>query len=176
MTGVNDTHDSARQLLRHTVATLAYRAEKALRDAPDGFAQYQLSPSSRTPLEIVSHLGDLVEWGDRLAQGEYKWTAGASPDWTSACDRFFQGLRAFDASLAATTFEGHAPGVIFQGPIADALTHVGQLTLMRGAMSAPIRPESYARAEISIGRVGREQSATRKEFDGDASKPRPKKG
>lgn len=175
MTGVNDTHDSARQLLRHTLATLAYRAEKALRDVPAGFSAYQLSPSSRTPLEIVSHLGDLVEWGERMAQGDYKWVAGASPDWESACGRFFQGLQAFDASLAVTTFEGHAPGVIFQGPIADALTHVGQLTMLRGVMQAPIRPESYARAEIAVGRVGREQSATRKEFEGDASKPRPKK-
>jgi hypothetical protein len=174
MTRVNENTDSARHLLRHTLATLAYRAEKALRDAPDAFADYRLSASSRTPLEIVSHLGDLVEWGERLARGEYKWNAGSSPDWTTACDRFFEGLQAFDAAIAVSTFEGHAPGVIFQGPIADALTHIGQLTMMRGAMQAPIRPESYARADIAVGRVGREQSATRKEFDGDASKPRPK--
>ena len=81
MAGVNDSNDSARHLLRHTVATLAYRAEKAGRDVPDGFANYQISPASRTPLEIVAHLGDLVEWGDRMAKGEYKWIPVASPDW-----------------------------------------------------------------------------------------------
>jgi hypothetical protein len=171
---VNNTTDPARQLLRHTVATLAYRAEKALRDVPDAFAHHQVSPTSRTPLEIVSHLGDLVEWGERMAKGEYLWIPGASPDWASACERFFEGLKTLDASLALSTFEKYTAEVIFQGPIADALTHVGQLTLIRGAMSSPIRPESYARAEISVGRVGREQSVTRKEFDGDASKPRKK--
>lgn len=174
MAAVNDTSESARHLLRHTVATLAYRAEKAVRDAPDGFADYRASPSSRTPLEILLHLGDLVEWGDRMAQGEYKWIPGTSPDWESASDRFFASLQAFDASLAASTFETYSPEMIFQGPIADALTHVGQLTMLRGALNAAIRPESYARAEIAVGRVGRDQSSTRKEFDGDASKPRPK--
>ena len=169
---MNDSNESARNLLRHTVATLAYRAEKALREVPEAFAHHQISPSSRTPLEIVSHLGDLIEWADRMAKGEYKWAPVASPDWSSACDRFFEGLTTLDASLESTTFETYAPGVIFQGPISDALTHIGQITMIRGAMNVPIRPESYARAEISIGRVGREQSAMRKEFDGDASKPR----
>ena len=63
-------------------------------------------------------------------------------------------------------------GVIFQGPIADALTHVGQLAMMRGAAGLAVRPESYARAEIRAGRVGLDQSAKRTEFDGDASKSR----
>lgn len=158
-----------RRLLRHTVATLAYRAEKVLRDVPDGFAGHRISSASRSPLEIVSHLGDLVEWAARMAQGEYKWSPQPVADWTAACDRFFHGLGALDEALATATFETYSPGVIFQGPIADALTHIGQLALIRGAVSAPIRPESYARADIQPGRVGREQSGTRKEFDGDAS-------
>ena len=172
MAAVNDTAGSAPRLLRHTVATLAYRAEKALRDAPEAFINYRLSPASRTPLEIVSHLGDLMEWADRMARGEYKWAPQPTTDWTAACDRFFRGLVTLDATLTDATFETYSPGTIFQGPIADALTHVGQLTMIRGVVSAPVRPESYARAEIAVGRVGREQSATRKEFDGDASQPR----
>lgn len=171
---MNDPHHSARHLLRHTVATLAYRAEKALRDAPDTFVHYRLSPSSRTPIEIVSHMGDLIEWADRMARGEYLWAPQPSSDWAAACDRFFQDLLTLDATLATSTFQNYSPDVIFQGPIADALTHVGQLTMIRGAASAPVRPESYARAEIAVGRVGREQSTARKEFDGDASRPRKK--
>jgi len=159
----------ARHLIRHTVATLAYRADKVLRGVPDGFADYRLSSSSRTPLEIVSHLGDLVEWGDRMANGEYRWAPGQSADWKSACDRFFNGLLALDASLETSTLAEYPAETIFQGPIADALTHVGQLAMLRGAFGAPIRPESYARAQIQVGRVGTEQSDTRKEFDGDAS-------
>ena len=159
----------ARDLLRHTLATLAYRAEKVLRDPPTGFAEQRFGPSGRTPTEIVSHLGDLVEWGTRMANGDYKWEAGQAADWTSACDRFFRGLAAFDAALATSAFTPHSPGVIFQGPIADALTHVGQIALLRGMAGGAVKPESYARAEIEVGRVGREQSSKRKEFDGDAS-------
>ena len=161
---------TAGELLRHTVATLAYRAEKVLRDSPDGFAEYQLSASSRTPLDILEHMGDLVEWADRMARGEYRWEPSPAGSWPAASDRFFRGLLALDDSLATATFEAHSADQIFQGPIADALTHVGQLAMMRGAINAPIRPESYARAEIRAGRVGREQSAARKEFDGDASR------
>jgi len=158
-----------RELLRHTLATLAYRAQKVLHDPPAGLAEQRASPASRTSLEILSHLGDLMEWGTRMALGDYKWAAEPSVDWAAACDRFFRGLAAFDAAVASASFEKFAPEVIFQGPIADALTHVGQLALLRGAAGAPIKPESYARAEIQIGRVGTDQSATRKEFDGDAS-------
>ena len=161
-----------RQLLRHTVATLAYRADNALRDAPGTFKDFRLSAASRTPLEIVSHLGDLMAWAERMARGEYRWIAEPAVDWTHACERCFNGIAALDAALVTATFEVYSPEVIFQGPVADALTHVGQLTLLRGAAGAPVRPESYARAEITVGRVGRDQSHTRQEFDGDASRPR----
>jgi hypothetical protein len=158
------------QLLRHTVATLAYRAQKALHGAPPEFASYRLSPASRTPLEILSHLGDLMEWAERMAHGEYRWTPVPQHDWEAASDRFFQGLLALDAAISTSPLSEYPADVIFQGPIADALTHVGQLSMLRGVAGAPVRPESYARAEIQIGRVGKEQSAERKEFDGDASK------
>jgi hypothetical protein len=168
-TKIGEGSEPARGLVRHTVATLAYRAEKVLRDAPDGFASTRLSPSSRTPLEIVSHLGDLMEWAARMARGEYRWAPQTDGDWSVACDRFFAGLRALDAALTESTFEAYPASVIFQGPVADALTHVGQLSMIRGTLGAAVRPESYARAEITVGRVGREQSSRRKEFDGDAS-------
>ena len=109
-----------------------------------------------------------------VTEGESRWQAGASPDWQSACERFFAGLAALDQALARSDPRSRPPGQIFQGPIADALTHVGQLALLRGAFGAPVKPESYARAEIEIGRVGREQAPARSEFDGDASKPRAK--
>ena len=163
---------SSRDLLRHCIATLAYRAEKVLRDVPDGFGDGRLSPSTRTPLEIVSHLGDLMDWAERMAQGEYVWAPEPSTDWAAACARFFEGLQALDRAVAEAVLDVYPPDVIFQGPIADALTHVGQLALMRGMTGTPIRPESYARADIEAGRVGREQSPARKEFDGDASQCR----
>lgn len=164
--------EGARELLRHTVATLAYRAEKVLRETPAGFPAARVSPTTRTPLELLSHLGDLMEWAVRLARGENRWEAVPAVDWGSAVERFFQGLTELDAALIASPYRGLPTGLIFQGPIADALTHVGQLALMRGMCGSAVRPESYARAEIRAGRVGRSQAVPRAEFDGDASSPR----
>jgi hypothetical protein len=163
--------EAARQLLRHTVSTLAYRAEKVLRNVPEGFAAFRASPASRTPLEILSHLGDLVEWAERMARGEHRWQPAPQASWDAAGDRFFQGLAALDAALADEQAPGFPAEMIFQGPIADSLTHVGQLAMLRSMAGAAVRPEGYARADIRIGRVGREQGAPRAEFAGDASAP-----
>jgi hypothetical protein len=163
---------TSRDLLRHTVATLAYRAEKVLRDVPAGFAAFRASPSCRTPLEILAHLGDLMEWAERLAQGEYRWDPHVAGDWESETERFFKKLKALDRAIAAARAAAYPPDTIFQGPVADALTHVGQLAMLRGLFGAAVRPEAYARATIRVGRVGRSQPSKRVEFDGDASQPR----
>jgi hypothetical protein len=170
--GMVQAGDPALLLLRHTVATLAYRAEKVLRDAPPGFGERRAGPGSRTATEILGHLGDLMDWAARMASGEHRWQAGAPADWPESRARFFRGLSALDAALAQPRPGALPLEVIFQGPIADAFTHVGQLALLRGLAQAPVRPESYARAQITVGRVGPEQSATRVEFDGDASRAR----
>ena len=164
--------NGSKQFLRHTLATLAYRAEKVLRETPEGFADLRSWPESRTPVEILSHLADLMEWGERLARGEYRWQPAPAASWPVASERFFRGLRALDTALARPSAAGYPAEVIFQGPIADALTHVGQLAMLRGAAGRPVRPESYARAKIRVGRVGLEQAKSRVEFDGDASRPR----
>jgi len=162
--------DSTRRLLRHTVATLAYRAGKVLREAPDGFGDVRASASSRSAGEILGHMVDLLAWAERLARGEYRWEAGGVTDWSTAVTRFFDGLAALDRALEESTVPFSAE-VLFQGPIADALTHTGQLAMLRGMAGAAVRPESYARATIEAGRVGEEQAAPGREFDGDASRP-----
>lgn len=162
--------DLARDTLRQLAATLAYRAAKVLRDVPPDFATFKISPHARTPVELVAHLGDLMRWGTWLARGEHIWKAEGSSDWDTEVDRFFLLLGEVDSLIAADEFKGSVEKLI-QGPFADALTHVGQLSMMRGAVGIPVRPESYARAEIVAGRVGREQAAPKAEFNGDASKP-----
>jgi hypothetical protein len=161
--------DAARALLRHLAATLAYRAAKVLRDAPAGFGASSVGPVTRRPVQIVAHMADLMTWGVSLARGEYVWKAEGSDEWDVEVRRFFDQLAALDRALAA---EGPFAGSIeklVQGPLADALTHVGQLALLRGMFGAPVRPESYARAEIVVGRVGLDQAPPGREFDGDAS-------
>lgn len=159
----------ARAVLRQLAATLAYRAAKVLRDVPPDFAAYSISPGSRTAGQIVAHMADLMTWATWLARGEHIWKAEGSDDWATEVDRFFARLREVDELLAKDTFAGSVEKLI-QGPFSDALTHVGQLSMMRGAAGIPVRPESYARAEIVAGRVGLDQAPPKAEFDGDASK------
>ena len=161
--------DAARPALRHLTATLAYRAAKVLRDVPPGFATRTFGEATRQPVLIVAHLADLMAWAVTLAQGNFVWKAGGSGDWDTEVARFFAGLDALDRELAvAGTFDGAVEKLI-QGPLADALTHVGQLAMLRGMAGAPVRPESYARATVTAGRVGPDQAPPGREFDGDAS-------
>jgi hypothetical protein len=161
--------DPARAVVRHLTATLAYRAAKVLRDVPGGFGAATFAAGVRSPARIVAHMADLIAWGVTLAHGEYVWKAEGSDDWDVEVERFFRNLAALDAALAKDgPFSGSIEQLL-QGPLADALTHVGQLAMLRGMAGAPVRPESYARAEIVIGRVGSDQAAPAREFDGDAS-------
>jgi hypothetical protein len=161
----------ARTVLRQLAATLAYRAAKVLRDVPPSFAHYTCGESTRTPARIVAHMADLMSWGTSIAKGGYDWKAGGGNHWDTEVDRFFDGLARLDSALAADDFNGSVEKLL-QGPLADALTHVGQLAMLRGMAGVPVRPESYAKAPITIGRVGREQGPASREFDGDASSPK----
>ena len=159
-------------MIRHLVATLAYRAAKVLRDAPPGFDAFQLGASVRRPVQIVAHMADLMAWAVSLTKGEQVWKAEGGGDWNTEVGRFFDGLAALDRVLESGPLPEGTAEKLIQAPLADALTHVGQLAMLRGISGAPVRPESYARAEIVTGRVGQAQSAPVREFDGDASAPR----
>ena len=163
---MNDsTPDTKRELLRHTLATLAYRGGKTLRDAPEGFGAFRVNETTRTPVEILAHIGDLLDWALWLARGEHVWNDATPLPWPEETARFFAGLRALEDYFASDAPLGFPAEKIFQGPIADALTHVGQIALLRRMAGAPVRGESYFRSDIVAGRVGAEQSAPRKEFD-----------
>lgn len=151
-------------MLRHTLATLAYRAEKALRDAPPHFADLAIADGTRTPVQILAHIGDLLEWGLWMARGEHRWEDATPLAWDAEVGRFWDAVSAFDAQLASDAPLGRPAERLFQGPIADALTHVGQLTMLRRLARSPVRGENYARAEIRAGEAPR-LDAPRVEFD-----------
>jgi hypothetical protein len=154
-----------RELLRHTVATLAYRGGKAVANAPEGFDQFHANDSTRTPGQILAHIGDLLDWGLSIARGKQAWNNSTPRPWPEEIARFFAALAAFDSYLASDE-PLHAPEEnLFQGPVADALTHVGQIAILRRIAGGPIKGENYFGAEIEVGRVGSDQSANRIEFD-----------
>jgi hypothetical protein len=120
--------------------------------------------ASRTPAEILAHVGDLFDWALSLAKGAQAWHDSKPLAWDKETERFFESLGRFDAYLASEAPLGESAERLFQGPIADALTHVGQLTMLRRVEGAPIRGENYHKAEIAVGRVGPDQAAPRREF------------
>jgi len=157
--------DPRRSLLRHTLATLAYRGGKAVRDVPAGFASFKAGPTTRTPVEILAHIGDLMDWALSLARGKQEWHNAPPRPWDEEVARFFAAVKAFDDHLAGDGALAGSPESLFQGPVADALAHVGQITLLRRLAGGPVRAENYHKADIEPGRVGAEQSPPRLEFD-----------
>jgi hypothetical protein len=156
---------TSRALLRHTLATLSYRAAKALDGAPAGFSEIGVGPASRTPSQILAHMGDLFDWAFHMAQGKQVWSPSAPLPWDEEVARFFEALRRFDAVLASDAELGCPVERLFQGPVADALTHTGQLTMLRRLAGAPVRGENYARAGIAAGRISLDNPGPRVEFD-----------
>ncbi len=151
-------------LLRHAVATLAYRALRAAEKAPAEFGEYGDGPGARTPGHILAHMGDLMDWAVSLVDGQQKWQDSSPLAWPDEVARFFQALRVLDDRLAATELDGDLANRLFQGPIADALTHTGQLAMLRRIAGCPIRGENYFVAEITAGRAGVDQAPPRKPF------------
>lgn len=156
-----------RRSLRHAAATLAYRAAKTMRGAPDSFATFKPGPTSNTPVEIVAHMGDLFDWALRMLHGELRWTTATPLPWREECERFFASLRAFDDFLASDAPVGHDLDDVFQGPVADALTHTGQLAMLRRLAGCPMKGESYNRADVVIGRISLEQTPADPKFEFD---------
>ena len=156
---------SDRDFLRHTLATLAYRVAKAVRSAPPTFATMTPGTGSRTPAQILAHMGNLFDWALSLARGQQAWKNSTPLAWDDEVTRFFDALGRLDAYLASDA-PLHAPGMqLFQGPIADALTHTGQLTMLRRIGGSPIKGENYAQADIVVGRVTHSQTSPHREFD-----------
>jgi hypothetical protein len=155
---------SARDLLRHCLATIAYRGGKAMRGAPESFATFHASESSRSPVQIVAHLGDLFDWALSMADGKPVWHDSPPLEWPKEVDRFFTSLKNLDAFLASDSQIQVSPAQLFQGPLADALNHIGQLAMLRRLAGNPIKAENYFKADIATGRVGQDQSPPKREF------------
>jgi hypothetical protein len=156
--------DPKREVLRHMLATLAYRGGKAVRNAPQGFAEFQAGEGVRTPGQILAHMGDLLEWALSIAMGQQKWNDSKPLPWEQEGHRFFAALRKFDDFLASDTPLQAPAEKILQGPVADALTHVGQIAMLRRIGRDPVKSESFYAAEIEAGRVGADQAQPKWEF------------
>lgn len=161
-----------RAILRHILATLAYRGGKAIRDAPAGFADFRPTGAFNTPLALLVHIGDLIRWAHRwLETGDQKTYQVSEPlHWDTEITRFHGALEDLDRLvLAAPSDEPlRAPlETLIQSALADALTHIGQLLLLRRMAGDPVPGEPYRQAQIVAGRLGPAQVAPAREFERD---------
>jgi hypothetical protein len=156
--------DPKRELLRHTLATLGYRGGKAIRNVPQGFAEFHAAEGVRTPGQILAHIGDLMDWGLSMAEGKQTWSSSQPLAWEQEVARFFAALTKFDQFLASNAPVQAPLEKLFQGPIADALTHSGQIAILRRLAGEPVKAENYYVAEIVMGRVGTDQAKPKREF------------
>jgi hypothetical protein len=156
--------DPKRELLRHCLATIAYRGEKAIRNAPALFADFHAPEGARTPGEILAHIGDLFDWALSIASGNPAWKDSTPLPWEKETERFFATLKSFDDYLASSEPLHSTPEKLFQGAIADSLTHIGQIGILRRMAGVPVRGESYFHSNIAVGRVSAEQIPPKREF------------
>lgn len=160
-------HPTTRLFLRHALTTLAYRAGKAVREAPPEFGDFRAGPASRTPREILAHMGDLMDWLLSQLRGAATFQVSEALPWEEEIRRFFAALGAVDAHLAAGHPIQYEPERFFQGGLADALTHTGQIAMLRHLAGCKMKGESYNRADIRIGSVGFEQAAAEPKYEFD---------
>lgn len=151
--------------IRHTLATLSYRLGKVLRDAPGSFADFQIHESVRTPVQILAHVNDLMDWALTQVEGKEQWRTSSPLAWDQEIARFFGAIQKLDEEIADRGAPAVSADKLFQGAVADALTHTGQLAMLRRIAGIPVRPENYSVADIVAGRAGREQAPPRYEFD-----------
>lgn len=140
--------DGERKLFQHSIAIVAYRARKALHGVSREFAQFQSGPRTRTPLEILAHINDLYDWALWLAKGEHRWNDSVPTTWDAEVGRFFDALHALDDYISTGATLMWSEERLLAGPVADSLTHIGQIALLRGLFGEPVKGENYAKANI----------------------------
>jgi len=154
--------DPKRELLRHTLATVSYRGGKAVRNAPEEFATFD--GAGKRPGQLLAHIGDLLDWGLSMADGSRQWHDSQPLPWNQEVNRFFVALKKFDDYLASDQALQAPIERLFQGPVADSLTHIGQIAMMRRLAGVRMNSENYYQADISVGKVGPEQTPPKREF------------
>jgi len=150
------TIDGKLELFRHVVATVAYRGGLAISDAPEHFSIFRLNETTRTPGELLAHIGDLLEGSLHLIKGELVYLTSAPLSWEEEIARFFSAVGELDSYLASGAPLACPMEKLIQGPIGDALTHVGQIVMLRRLAGKPVRVEAYFTAEIVAGMVNQD--------------------
>jgi hypothetical protein len=151
--------DDKRSLLRHFLAALAYRTQKALRGAPAEFGSFRAAEGVRTPAELIRHMTSVLGYARTFfIGGQYR--PEPLPSLNEETIRFHNMLEDLARHIAAGTplLEGMSEERLLQGPFSDAMTHAGQLAMLRRLAGVPVPPENFIVADIEPERLGIEQA------------------
>jgi hypothetical protein len=150
---------SQQELLTHFLAALAYRTQKSLRAAPESFADFKAGNNVRTPHELLWHMTGVLGYARTFFNGGI-WRPDKLPAFRDEIQRFHQVLQDLGTLLEKDTpAKGISAAQLLQGPLADAMTHAGQLALLRRLSGSPVPPENFIRANIDAANLGPEQPA-----------------
>lgn len=154
-----------RAMLRHVLATLAYRTQKALRDAPPAFGTFEAGQQIRTPTAIVRHMTSVLGYARSFFVGG-RYRPQPLPNLAAEVARFHEVLEDLGYHLdAGTPLRGTTEARLLQGPLADALTHAGQLAMLRRLSGSPVPPERFIEANIDPSNLGAAQPSPVSEKD-----------
>ena len=149
----------SRQLLRHFLAALAYRTQKALRGAPDNFASFRIGPTSRTPKELVWHMTGVIGYARTMLHGG-RFAPAEVATFAEDIARFHDTLALLSADFADPSLTARITDQQFlQGPLSDAMTHAGQLAMLRRLVGSPVASENFIFAQVRADNVTADQPA-----------------
>ncbi|MBL8857793.1 MAG: hypothetical protein JNL28_04715 [Planctomycetes bacterium] len=155
------TDTAKTEMLRHFLAALAYRTQKALREAPPAFADFRVAPNVRTPHELIWHMTGVIGYATSLYVGT-PWRPDRLESFAAEGARFHEALEAlaehFDSGRMP---DGMTAEQLLQGPLADAMTHAGQIALLRRVHGSPVHPENFLLADIRSSNLGPDQAPPR---------------
>ena len=149
--------DDTRRLLRHMLGALAYRTQKALRDAPPGFSDYRPSPDVRSPKELVGHIDSVLGYARTFFVGGV-YRPAPLPSLEDEVSRLHETLDQLSACLACDPFDSISDEQLLQGPLSDAMTHAGQIALLRRLYGSPVPPENFVFAVVSAENTSPKQA------------------
>jgi hypothetical protein len=149
--------DTRRSLLRHFLGAIAYRTQKALRGAPAAFGGFEAGASVRSPHELVRHMTSVLGYARTFFVGGV-WRPALLPTFDEEVARLHETLADLSRLIGAGPAPGHvSPEQLLQGPLADAMTHVGQLAMLRRLAGSPVAPENFVVAKVDAGNLGLNQ-------------------
>jgi hypothetical protein len=151
--------DDKRFMLCHFLAAIAYRTQKALRDSPPSFSSFTAGGDVRTPMELVRHMTSVLGYARTFFVGG-KYSPEPLSDLEAEVERFHEVIEDLASNIGSgSKFLNTTPERLLQGPLADAMTHVGQLAMLRRLSGNPVPPENFILAEIDSHRLGKDQPA-----------------